>query len=569
MAAEPASTLSAPGAFARDLARTLGVAGFWRWWMGELATLVPAAPRAAWRRRRMRPVLAFDPPRATLWRPVVEGGRLAMIEHAAIALDGNPDEVTAAGRGAVAALARVTGNSGTVPVTLALPQRAVLRKQLVLPLAVEENLRQVVGYDLDRHTPFKAEELYFDAVPVERDPARGTLRVELASVLRSVVDPLIARAESFGAAVVAIAADGAQRTGAMPLNLLPPERRPARGPWRRWQFWVPLAVLVAVALAATVLPVWQKREYVISLSALADRARAQAAVSETLRAELDRQVGDYNFALERKFGYPPTVQVIDDVSRIMPDDTWLTQLELRTTRGKDIARELSLRGESANAGRLVTVLEDSKLFTQAAPRSPTTKIQPGPGELFDVGAQLKPLPPPSAAPLVIASSGAPAAPGAPAGAMSPAAPGTPPSPPPRASAGTTAASAASSTSTTAASTPSAAAASAPGPSAAASAPPVAPSSAAGAAGAPSPAAVTHPVPSPVPTAPGAAPPLAPTARPGAASPLPAPAPTAAPAPSPAGPVPVPGAGAAPRPAPAPGAPPQPIPMKPLPSGPAS
>ena len=61
-----------------------------------------------------------------------------------------------------------------------------------------------------------------------------------------------------------------------------------------------------------------------------------------------------------------------------------------------------IRGESANAGRLVTLLEDSQLFTQAAPRSPTTKIQPGPGEIFDLGAQLKAVPQPT--PLAIAAT---------------------------------------------------------------------------------------------------------------------------------------------------------------------
>ena len=563
MAAERESTLSAPGAFARDLARTLGVAGFWRWWIGELAALVPAGPRAAWQRRRMRPVLAFDPPRATLWRPVVEAGRLAMTEHAAIALDGPADEVAAAGRNAVAALARASGTA-TLAVTLVVPPRTVLRKQLVLPLAVEENLRQVIGYDLDRHTPFKGDELYFDAVPIERDPARGILRVELATVLRTVADPLIARAESFGATVASISADGPQRAATAPLNLLPPERRPARGPWRRWQFWLPVAVLVAVTLAATVLPVWQKREYVIALGGLADRARAQAAVSETLRAELDRQVGDYNFALERKFGFPPTVQVIDDVTRIMPDDTWLTQLELRTARGKDVTRELSLRGESANAGRLVTVLEDSKLFAQAAPRSPTTKIQPGPGEIFDVGAQLKPLAPPAPAPLVIASSGGPAEArtgGTPlppagaataAGASSGAAQGpaaTPPSSTTSSAAGATSApvpggNAAAATTSSATTTTSARTSIGVG--SAPAAPPL-----------PSPA--TAPVPS-SPSAPVAAPPVPPPApRPGSV-PAPLPAPSAVPAPAPAR---VP----APVPAPAAGAMPQPIPTKPPPLGP--
>ena len=415
MAADRSSTLSLPGAYARELARTLGIAGFWRWWVGQLAALVPAGPRAAWQRRRLRPVIAFEGARASLWRPVIRDGQLAMAEHAAVALEGGADEVAAAGRGALAALARAAGN-GNVAVTLALPPRTVLRKQLLLPLAVEENLRQVIGYDLDRHTPFKADELYYDAVATERDPVRSVVRVDLATARRSLVDPLIAHAEAWGATVAAVSADPAQLAAASPLNLLPPERRPARAPWRRWQFWLPVAALALVVLAATVLPVWQKREYAIELGALADRARAQAAISETLRAELERQVGDYNFALARKFGYPPTVQVIDDVTRIMPDDTWLTQFELRTARGKDVTRELSLRGESANAGRLVTVLEDSRLFTQAAPRSPTTKIQPGPGEIFDVGAQLKPLPPPTGAPLVIAAGATPVdAPPSPAG----------------------------------------------------------------------------------------------------------------------------------------------------------
>jgi hypothetical protein len=136
---------------------------------------------------------------------------------------------------------------------------------------------------------------------------------------------------------------------------------------------------------------------VIALNDAAARAFQQAAVSESVHAQLERQVGDYNFALERKYAYPSTVQILDDVTRLLPDDTWLTQLEIKTNgRGKETQHELLLRGESANAGRLVTLLEDSRLFTQAAPRSPTTKIQPGPGEIFDLGAQLKPLPQPTA-----------------------------------------------------------------------------------------------------------------------------------------------------------------------------
>jgi hypothetical protein len=130
--------------------------------------------------------------------------------------------------------------------------------------------------------------------------------------------------------------------------------------------------------------------------------------------------------LQRKYTFPASLQVVEDVTKLLPDDTWLTQLEMKTTaRGKDAHREVVLRGESANAGRLVSLLEDSKVFEQAAPRSPTTKIQPGPGEIFDLGAQLKTLPLPQPMQLAGRAPAAtvPAQPGTPGGVEAAAPPG--------------------------------------------------------------------------------------------------------------------------------------------------
>jgi hypothetical protein len=53
----------------RNLAHRLGLPAFWRWWMGELVPLVPAAPLAAVQRRRLRPVLAFTEDGGVLWEP--------------------------------------------------------------------------------------------------------------------------------------------------------------------------------------------------------------------------------------------------------------------------------------------------------------------------------------------------------------------------------------------------------------------------------------------------------------------------------------------------------------------
>jgi general secretion pathway protein L len=392
----------------RRFARRSGLAGFGEWWVRELGAAMPERLRAALERRRARPVLAFDGATATLWRPAQTNGRVQMREAARIALDGDPQSVASAGRAVLAPLLNLE-NGRMPPIAVALSPRAALRKTLTLPLALEEHLRQSLAYDLDRHTPFKADELYFDAAVIDRDVARGTLRVDLAAARRALVDTVLRQAEGFGVRVGAVVVDPPAAVPSSRLNLLPADRRVSRPVWARWQVVFPVLLLGAAALAALVLPIWQKREQVIALNGAAEFARQRAAVSEGLRTELERRVSDYNFALERKYAFPGTVQVLEDVTRILPDDTWLTQLELRTMRGKDAQRELALRGESANAGRLVSLLEDSKLFTQTAPRSPTTKIQPGPGEIFDVSAHLKPQPPPVAVPLDMSATPPPRA----------------------------------------------------------------------------------------------------------------------------------------------------------------
>jgi hypothetical protein len=204
--------------------------------------------------------------------------------------------------------------------------------------------------------------------------------------------------------------------------------------------WVPLALIAAAVLFATGLPLWQKRGYAIALQQQAMQGRAAADASNALREQLERLTGDYNFALAKKYAYPSALQSVEDVTKILPDDTWLTQLEMKNTaKGKDPKREIVVRGESGNAGRLISLFEDSKLFSEAAPRSPTTKIQPGPGEIFDLGAQLKPLPPPPPVQLAtiaesVPSAAPPSVPGAPVpAASSAAAPSpTPPAAPPSA-----------------------------------------------------------------------------------------------------------------------------------------
>ncbi|HET6196726.1 MAG TPA: PilN domain-containing protein [Acetobacteraceae bacterium] len=425
------------GRYARDAASGIGLPRFWRWWMAELKPVVPAASRSALQRWRMRPVIEFGEREAVFWRPEIVNGEIELAAMAKAPLHGDPADVTAVGRAAMASIgADAQGHVAARPprVVVALPPRQVMRKRMVLPAAVEENLEQALSYDLDRHTPFRAEQLYFDAVVVERDPARKTITVDWVAALKTIVDGARRQVEAWGASVQAVI-PGPASTMPPRLNLIPADERPRTGSWRRWQVWAPLALLAAVAIAAVVVPLVQKREYAIALNRQAEEARGQAIAADAVRTQLERAQAEYNFVLAKKYAYPGTVQLLDGVTRVLPDDTWVTQLEMRTSlRGKDTQRDLVVRGESANAGKLIGLLEDSKLVEQAALRSSTTKIQPGPGEIFDLGAQVKKLPLPAPVPLTSIPDAAPPAPvpPPPAAAPPPAAPTAvaPSAPPP-------------------------------------------------------------------------------------------------------------------------------------------
>lgn len=392
--------------------------GFWAWWTAQLAPLVPARPRAAMQRRRLRPVIAFGADAAVVWVPRMTNGSLRFVESTRIPLAGDSVAAAQAGRAAIDALPRVAygGALASAKVGIVLPPGQVLRKTITLPMAVADSLLPTLAFDIDRHTPFKADDLYFDAAIVARDATRKEIQVDLVAALKSVVDQARRRTEAWGASVVGVwpeMPDAATQFRSSRLNLLPVGERPDVAMLRRWQFWLPLGVALALAFVAIALPIWQKRSHVLALTQLVEQAHQQAGVSDGLRAQLEQETGDYNFALQRKYVFPSAMQVLEDVTRLLPDDTWLTQLEVKSQpKAKEPHRDLLLRGESGNAGRLVSLLEESKLFGEAAPRSPTTKIQPGPGEIFDLGAQLKPLPMPASVQISSADRPDPASGGA-------------------------------------------------------------------------------------------------------------------------------------------------------------
>ncbi len=387
------------------------LATFWRWWTGELVQLVPERLGLFHGAKRL-PLVAVEGATVVVTDPrPPNAAELARIPLASLE--------AAEGRNALRGAIEKAGETRS-RARLGMGRDEALLRRVTLPLATEENLQQVIAFEMDRLTPFRSDEVYFDFRVASRDAAAGQIHVDVAVARRELVDARLGELRRWGVSVQGVAVrDDAVKAGS-PLDLLPSEQRGDReSPTERLVGNALAAAVVALFVAALVLPLWQKRETVIALHPVLAKARQEAEATDAVARALEKLVADYNFLIARKHGNLPALAYIEEVSRLLPDNTWAQQLEIKPV-GK--TREVQIIGETSSSSRLIELLEQSTLLHNATPRGTVTRgSQPG-TERFMIAAEPRPRPLPEPQPIVTAAAPPGAPPATPPAAPAPAKP---------------------------------------------------------------------------------------------------------------------------------------------------
>jgi general secretion pathway protein L len=343
---------------------------FFAWWVAELKSMLPDTVRERMQHAQRKLMMRLDGEELALyWQ---EGDELQQLDVFALEQD------LPVQRQQISDLLS-KHEMDEAPRDLVIPEAMVLRKSLVMPLAAESNLRQALAFEMDRNTPFRTDDVHFDYRIVRRDKDKGVLTLELAVVPRTVVDQQVEALAARGLAPSGL--DVALDDRPAGLNLLPPEAR-YRVSNRRTRMNLLLSA-VAVLLLAVVMAqsLWLREAQIDSVQAAIDEVRVEARRVQNIRTQIEDASEAAGFMQTRRAENRPTLKVIAEVTRILPDDTYLDRLRIWDGN-------VQIQGKSDNAQQLIELVNLSPLFDGAGFRGSTRLDGRSQKEIFDLSATL-------------------------------------------------------------------------------------------------------------------------------------------------------------------------------------
>jgi len=260
-------------------------------------------------------------------------------------------------------------------VSLALPPGMFLFRELDLPSRAIEFLDGVLRAQIDRLTPWSpAQAVFGHSAP--QTAGHDRIKLVIAAAPLAQIDPIIHAFSAAGANSAVIVAQRENADAAPPIVVHESAFRreqaaaEAQGVLRKALVGA-LAFAGLTAAASGILGAWFD-------------ARTADVAAETHQWRQAQMSGarDPDIMLhKRKFGSPLTVLVLEQLARILPDDTYLREFQF--SEGK-----LEIAGVSADATRLVAMLERSPTFSRATFSAPTTHAPNEPGDQFHIQAQV-------------------------------------------------------------------------------------------------------------------------------------------------------------------------------------
>jgi general secretion pathway protein L len=332
------------------------------WWLGELQALIPGSLKAALGGHA--PPIFLRVGTDAVFVTEDSGGELARLPLGAAAPVSDVLRQRAAEAGAI---------------ILVLPQTSVLQRVIDLPLSAERELRAAISFEIDRQTPFSPDQVHYRYRIRDRDLARKLLRAELAVVPRMIVEAALAAAQSCGLAVNAVRVE--QDELRPPFDFMPRRQILRGGNWLT-EPWRPIAAAAALLLLiGTGGIAWHRHAQAQALAAEVAQQRSIGHRAQALRGEIASAEAAAQFLPDKRRS-PRAIEIIDTLTQLLPDDSWVFGLELTP-------QEARIEGFAVNVPSVIERLQQAPLFETPQLRSPVAHSPANSRDRFDLALVLK------------------------------------------------------------------------------------------------------------------------------------------------------------------------------------
>ncbi len=270
-------------------------------------------------------------------------------------------------------------------VELELQPDRFLFKPLELPSAAATFLDGVVRAQIDRLTPWLPQDAAFGtSKPAEA--GAGRIVVAVAATAKAMLLPYVKALAPFGIRSVTVTTLLPDARNAETVQVFEENTGGLRDVPRTRRILVfALTATLLIALTAMVASSTIGDRLQARQDELASRIAARRSAALAARSNIADPTTLAERALAmRKNESPAGVLVLETLSEILPDHTYVTEMRIE-------ADTLRITGFTRDAPALIRLMEQSRRFTHATFFAPTTRAPSDPGDRFNIEARILPV----------------------------------------------------------------------------------------------------------------------------------------------------------------------------------
>jgi general secretion pathway protein L len=263
-----------------------------------------------------------------------------------------------------------------------LSEKLILERVVTLPLATEENLNNVIAYEIDRYTPFERDDVYFDAQVQSRNKTDQKIIVLLRVVKKSAMAELLKFIQERQFSIENIACvDKNMETMGDSLRFGEILNSSASNNSSSVNKYLLLSAVI-LAVIALLLPMaknyWNTHQYTSELENINHEVSEVKQIISTYRGmkediELSASLNEKNTKV---------IVLLNELTAIIPNDTSLNRLSIE-------AGVVRLKGTSLSASKLISILDSTQKFTEVKFAAPVTQNGTSGNENFTIQMKLK------------------------------------------------------------------------------------------------------------------------------------------------------------------------------------